>query len=67
MTAKSTPRVKRHRQRRKRGERMVTIRLTQTEITRLAGIGYGAEPGKPETLATMVEAFLSDSLAMRGA
>jgi hypothetical protein len=48
---KRPPRVQRHRQRRKRGERMVTIRLTQTEITRLAGIGYGAEPGKPETLA----------------
>ena len=61
----SAPRTRRWPDRRKRGERLVTIRLTETEIAKLAGIGYGAEPGKPETLVTMVEAFLSDALAMR--
>ncbi len=54
-------RSKRYRYRKKRGERLVDIRLTQEEIEKLAARGYVVEPGVP--LAAVVEAFVSDLLA----
>ena len=54
-------RSKRYRNRKKRGERLVDIRLTQEEIEKLAARGYVVEPGFP--LAAVVEAFVSDLLA----
>ncbi len=53
-------RSKRYRDRKKRGERLVSIRLTQEEIEKLAARGYVVEPGL--SLAAVVEAFVSDSL-----
>ena len=53
-------RSKRYRYRKKRGERLVDIRLTQREIEKLAARGYAVEPGV--SLAAVVEAFLSDLL-----
>ena len=55
---------KRCRDRKKRGERLVNIRLTQGEIEKLAARGYVVEPGFP--LAAVVEAFVSDLLAAGG-
>ena len=57
-------RVRRYRYRKKRGERLVDIRLTQEEIEKLAARGYVVEPGF--SLAAVVEAFVSDLLACRG-
>ena len=57
-------RVRRCRDRKKRGERLVNIRLTQKEIEKLAARGYVVEPGV--SLAAVVEAFLFDLLACRG-
>ena len=54
----------RYRNRKKRGERLVDIRLTQEEIEKLAARGYVVEPGFP--LAAVIEAFVSDLLACRG-
>jgi hypothetical protein len=54
-------RSKRYRGRKKRGERLVSIRVTQGEIEKLAARGYVTEPGV--SLAAVVEAFVSDSLA----
>ena len=38
-------RSKRYRNRKKRGERLVDIRLTEEEIDKLAARGYVVEPG----------------------
>jgi hypothetical protein len=53
-------RVRRYRNRKERGERLVSIRLTQNEIEKLATRGYAVEPSV--SLAAVVEAFISDSL-----
>jgi hypothetical protein len=55
-----TDRSKRNRNRKKRCERLVSIRLTQREIEMLAARGYAVEPRV--SLAAVVEAFVSDSL-----
>ena len=55
-------RSKRYRDRKKRGHRLVSgLRLTTIEIEKLAARGYSVEPGV--SLAAVVEAFVSDSLA----
>ena len=53
-------RSKRYRYRKKRGERLVDIRLIWEEIDKLAARGYAVEPGV--SLAAVVEASLSDLL-----
>ena len=60
-TVPSTPRTRRWRDRKKRGEHLVTIRISDAEIERLEARGYAAETGF--ALAAVVEAFVSDSLA----
>ncbi len=55
-------RSKRYRDRRKRGFCLVRgVRLTEIEIEKLAARGYAVEPGV--SLAAVVKAFVSDSLA----
>jgi hypothetical protein len=54
-------RSRRYRSRKKRGERLVSIRLAQEEIERLAAHGYTVQPGLP--LGAVVETFISDTLA----
>jgi hypothetical protein len=56
-----TARVRRYRNRKKRGEHLVNIRLTQEEIEKLAARGYVTELGV--SLASVVEAFIADTLA----
>jgi len=52
----------RYRDPKKRGYRLVPgVRLTEIEIEKLAARGYAVEPGV--SLAAVVEAFVSDSLA----
>lgn len=57
----SAPRIRQWRDRKKRGEHLVTIRITDAEIERLKVRGYAVETGF--ALAAVVEAFVSDSLA----
>jgi hypothetical protein len=54
-------RSRRYHSRKKRGERLVSIRLAQEEIEKLAARGYVVEPGLP--LGAVVETFISDTLA----
>ena len=55
-------RSKRYRARKRQGYRLVhCVRLTETDIEKLAARGYAVEPGFP--LSAVVEAFVSDSLA----
>jgi hypothetical protein len=55
-------RSKRYRDRKRRGYRLVGgLRLTEVEIEKLAARGYAVERGV--SLAAVVEAFVSDSLA----
>jgi hypothetical protein len=62
--ATSAARARRYRDRKKRGERLVSIRVTQGEIDELATRGYVVEPSV--SLAAVVEAFISDSLWAAG-
>ncbi len=55
-------RSKRYRDRKKRGYHLLRgVRLSEIEIEKLAARGYAVEPGV--SLAAVVEAFVSDSLA----
>ncbi|MGB7100564.1 MAG: hypothetical protein WBD95_17605 [Xanthobacteraceae bacterium] len=59
--SESTERVRRHRARKKRGDRMVSFRLTAAEQLELARLGYV----DADDYSTAAEACLSDYLFER--
>jgi hypothetical protein len=59
-------RMRRSRERKKRGQRLVTIRITDAEINEIKARGYLPDEGDVP-LGAAVEAFVSDTLAVEGA